>query len=89
MSKKKKKKEKIIYYDDYSTISDMSGVGRARPPKQGSQKESRQTPQTVYKPSKWKTYWSSVRMMLVPCLIALGVLGGLYLIIMLASGNLF
>ncbi len=84
MSKKKKKKEKIVYYDDNSTLSDMSGVGRARPPKKETS-----GPAPVYKPSKWKTYWSSVRMMLFPCLIALGVLGGLYLIIMLASGNLF
>ena len=80
-------KEKIIYYDDNSTISDMSGVSR----KGGNtgQQPKRQEMKNVQGTSKWKTYWSSVRMMLFPCPIALGVLGVLYVIIMLITGNLF
>jgi len=84
---KKKKKEKIIYYDDNSTISDMSGVSRSRG---GSgEKPKKQELRNVQGTSKWKTYWSAVRMMLFPTLFALAVIGVLYLLIMLMSGNLF
>ncbi len=80
---KKKKKEKIIYYDDNSTIADMTNVtkdGKPRP-----KKEKIVPPST----SKWATYWSSVRMMLLPMAVVLGVLGILYLFLMLITGNLF
>jgi len=84
---KKKKKEKIIYYDDNSTISDMSGVSRSRG--KPSQKPTKQEMRSVQSTSKWKTYWNAVRMMLFPTLFALAVIGVLYLLIMLLSGNLF
>ncbi len=84
---KKNKKEKIIYYDDNSTISDMSGVSR----KGGNtgQQPKRQEMKNVQGTSKWKTYWSAVRMMLFPTVFALAVIGVLYLLIMLMTGNLF
>jgi hypothetical protein len=78
-----KKKEKIIYYDDNSTIADMSKItpdGKkqsARPPRMRS---------TVRE--KWNTYWSAVRMMIVPMCVALAALALIYLAIMLSSGNL-
>ena len=81
MSKKKQKKEKIIYYDDGSTIHDMSGVHRP-----GSAKPTQQKPTPSYisgptfgSKSKWRTYWSAVRMMVVPLLVALGALAFIFL----------
>ena len=83
---KKKKKEKIIYYDDNSTISDMSEVGglngkKRTPPPQYSK------PKSTFR-EKWKTYWASVRMMFLPMLIVLGIIGVLYLFLMFSTGNL-
>ena len=82
---KKKKKEKIIYYDDYSTIADMSNVGKKHKTPQKMESDQH----TVFKPSKWRTYWSAVRMMLIPCGVVLVILGVLYFFVMLISGNLF
>lgn len=79
---KKKKKEKIIYYDDGSTISDMSSVNR-----KGEKKEP---PKPRYKSTfsdKWTTYWAAVKTMLFPLCIALCVIGILYLIMMLLAGG--
>jgi hypothetical protein len=83
----KPKKEKVIYYDDNSTIADMSKVGR---------KGQNQTPPTPshqdpnmrkVKPystgrDKWNTYWSAVKMMFVPMLIVLGVMTVLYVLLL-------
>ena len=79
--KKKKDTEKVVYYDDNSTIVDMSEVPRfgqkkASPPPSPRRK-------STFK-EKWKTYWSAVRMMLFPLFIALLALTILYLIIRLA-----
>lgn len=87
----KKKKEKVIYYDDNSTISDMSGVsGTFNPiiPKNVGNKKNSQTYRDVQKrPSKfgdkWKTYWSTVRLMILPMCIVLGILFILFLLFML------
>ena len=67
--KEEKKKEKVVYYDDGRTIADMSGVGRPR--SQGSHSTFRE---------KWKTYWSAVKMMLIPMAIVVGILVIMYLI---------
>lgn len=79
---KKKNKEKVVYYDDNSTIADMSSVTRDGKKRVVEPK----APPTV---SKWRTFFSAFKMMLVPTGIALGVLGLLYLLIMLMTGNLF
>ena len=79
----KKKKEKIIYYDDNSTIADMSNVtrtGKKQPPKQ-------QKPPVGE--SKWQTYWAAVRMMFVPMFFVLGIITVLFLLMMVLTGNLF
>ena len=80
----KKKKEKIVYYDDNSPIADMSAVnrsGKKKPPppprRQSTAKE------------KWQTYWTAVKTMFVPMLFVLGVLAGLYLLMLLLGGHLF
>ena len=79
----KKKKEKIIYYDDNSTLVDMSSVtrnGKKAPPRQPRI-------QSTFR-EKWTTYWSSVKMMFGPMCIALLALAIIYLVVMLTSGNL-
>ena len=83
MAKKKEKKEKVIYYDDNSTIVDMSdvgGVGR-KPRSQQPQKP----PSTAGE--KWKTYWSAVKMMVMPMCVVLGILCVLFFFPMLLSGG--
>ena len=67
MAKNKKKKEKIIYYDDNSTIIDMTGVVE-------SKRRGKSAPKTEGGNSfkdKWKTYWSTVKLMFFPMCIAL------------------
>lgn len=81
MGKKSKKKdrEKVIYYDDNSTIVDMSNVTRSGQKNPRSQQPRR--PSTFGE--KWKTYWSAVKMMLFPMFMVLLGLTILYLIVML------
>ena len=80
----KKKKEKVIWYDDNSTISDMSDVGRGGAKKN---KEPSHTPPKKYSTAKekWDTYWSAVKMMFLPMCIALIVIFILYLLLMLIA----
>ena len=86
MSKKKSKKnkEKVVYYDDNSTISDMSGVGstfNGMLPN-NSQKSNNNTPKVPSRfRDKWNTYWSTVKLMILPMCVVLGILAVLYLII--------
>ena len=83
----KKKKEKIIYYDDGSTVHDMSnvgGIGRRSPnEKRGKNAPAPRKNSTTRE--KLKTYFSAVRMMLPFALIALGVLLGLYILLLLLT----
>ena len=88
MSKQNKpKKEKVIYYDDNSTISDMSRVtkGRRKPDSKSQKSEQYTMTRTT---SKWRTYWSAVKMMLIPMFVVLGVLCVLFFFLMLIGGNL-
>ena len=70
MTKEKKKKEKVIYYDDNSTIADMSNVGKKK-------KTSNQNGNYTYKKTKVserekiKTFFQTFKMMLIPTFIAL------------------
>ena len=78
MSKDKKKKKKTVYYDDGRTIADMSSLnGRPAPAPRASFKE------------QMRTYFTTVRAMLLPMLAFMGVIavafGVLYLILELAS----
>ena len=87
MSKKKEKKEKIIYYDDNSTIVDMSNVtrsGRREEPKR--QDNSIPRPPSSFK-ERWRTYWNAVDMMIKPMFLVLGIIGLLYVLLMLAVGG--
>ena len=61
-----KEKEKVIYVDDGSTIADMSGMPDRRP-----NKRHPATPHPKFK-DVWNTYWSAVRMMLLPTAVFCG-----------------
>ncbi|MBQ8291981.1 MAG: hypothetical protein IJX88_05725 [Clostridia bacterium] len=78
----KKKKEKITYYDDGSTISDMSevgGIGRRAP----NQKPAPPPKKNSTFKEKWDTYWNAVKMMFFPMLVALLVLSVIFLLLYL------
>ena len=65
--KKKEKKPKVKYIDDGSTIADMSNVGY------GSHGRGARCSSSAKE--KWQTYWEAVKMMFVPMLIVIGIIG--------------
>ena len=79
----KKKKEKIIYYDDNSTVVDMSSVNR-----KGEKQPPRAPKMQSTASEKWRTYFASVKMMFLPMLCVLTVIGILYLISLWISGTI-
>ena len=70
------KKKKTIWVDDGRTIADMSGIDHPR------LSRSRYAPTSTAK-EKWNTYWNAVKMMFVPMIITMTVIGVIYLIIWL------
>ncbi len=81
MARKKEKKQKVIYYDDNSTIADMSNVPRRG---LGRPSDKPAPPRSTFK-EKWKTYLSAVKMMLFPMCVVLSVLVVLFLILLLLA----
>lgn len=77
MAKKNKPKEPELI-DDGRTIADMSnvpgGLGSSPTPKMPKQEGS------TFK-DKWTTYWTTVKMMLVPMFITIGILIVAFLLI--------
>ena len=80
----KKKKEKVVYYDDNSTIADMSAVNK-NGQKQPVQQQKTVRPRSAFK-EKWQTYWTAVKMMLVPTGVVLVIILILYLLMRLSVG---
>lgn len=80
MSNKKKKKPKTVYYDDGRSLADMSAISNRGKEPSGIKSGWRE---------KWRTYFESVKMMLLPMLVVLGLVcvafGILYLLLALAS----
>ncbi len=76
---KKKEKEKVIYYDDDSTISDMSNVGGVR----HKQRDKNAPKSTAHE--KARTFWEAFKMMLPITFIVLGVMAMLYVILLLLA----
>lgn len=74
--KKKEKKEKIIYIDDNSTIADMSGTKQQPKKSKATFKE------------KARTYFSTVKKMVLPMLVTLLALTLLYIFFLLITGNM-
>ena len=73
--KNKTPKEKVVYYDDGSTIADMSNVTAP-----GEKKRDKNKPRSSAK-EKWNTYWAAVKMMIGPMLIVLAVITVIFLIL--------
>lgn len=71
----KKKKEKITYIDDGRTIVDMSAIS--------SRHDWLKKGTTSSFSAIWRTYWSAVRLMLKPTLVAVGILSAIFGIIAL------
>ena len=78
--KNKEKKEKVIYYDDNSTLVDMSSVTRS-----GKKQEPKPPKVPSSASEKWNTYWSAVNMMIKPMFVVLGIIGIIYLLLFLIS----
>ena len=79
---KKEKKEKVVYYDDGSTISDMTPVMDS---KRRLFKNDNSKPRATGK-EKLKTFFQVFKMMLVPTGVVLLVLLILYIIFALIGG---
>lgn len=67
----KKQKKKVKYIDDGRTIADMSGVGKKRPDDKKLDRLDR--PDSGFK-AQWNTYWSTVKAMLLPMLVVIGII---------------
>ena len=97
MSDNKKKKKKVVYYDDGRTIADMSGVYGKKADNNGQNNDNGSQRsgglfhfRPGHTPKDWlKTYWSALKMTLLPMLVTLVIVcaafGILYLILELAS----
>lgn len=86
----KPKKQKVTYYDDNSTIADMSGVGAfgaqnttATP--SASKKGGNVTkPRATFK-EKWATYFAAVKTMFLPMIVVLIAICAFFLVLYLIS----
>ena len=84
---KKKKKEK--YYDDGRTIADMSPLyGKKSESSDGEEPEYHGNPglfgsyRPGHTPKDWvKTYWQTVKLMVVPMLVTMGVISIAFLVL--------
>ena len=76
----KERKVKVVYYDDGSTVVDMSGTrkGKNLPPKQKS--TFRQ---------KARTFFTVMRNMVTPMLITLAAFTIVYILVLAAAGRLW
>jgi len=81
--REKKKKEKVVYVDDGRTIADMSGLDSARRRGFSATQNTSRPPRAARPRFKdcVKTYFSSVKMMLLPMIVVLLILLGLYLLL--------
>ncbi len=82
MKKEKKQKEKVTYYDDGSTIYDMSGLRNKKPTNNNN---NNLNPLQNKKPraterEKLRTFFQAFKMMLAPTGVALLILLILYII---------
>ena len=78
--KKKAPKEKVVYYDDGSTIADMSNV-----PAPGERRRDKNPKPRSTAREKWNTYWASVKLMIGPMLIVLAVLSVIFVVMFLIA----
>ena len=86
--KNKKEKEKVVYYDDGSTLSDMSEVGGIHGRKLTSSDGKSDNTNRYYRSGfkeKAKTYFEAVKLMIKPMLLVLIALCVLFLIMFIIS----
>ena len=72
----KKREVKVVYYDDNSTVADMSGTGKKPPRKKSTFKE------------KWRTYITVVKKMILPMLVTILALTIICVILWAVTGQL-
>lgn len=84
----KPKKEKIVWVDDGSTIADMSGVGRRprRDPGRDAARSGKRPPSRMRACAD--TYFATMRMMVKPMLITIGIICAVFLLLWLGMGAL-
>lgn len=75
--KPREKKVKVIYYDDGSTVADMSGTKREKTPRQ----------KATFK-EQARTFFGVMKKMVLPMLATLAALTIVYIIILAAAGRL-
>lgn len=81
---KKPKKEKIIYIDDGSTVVDMSALDESRRIRRKKDPDERQRPKVF---EHFKTYFQSVKMMILPMLVFIGLISVVFLLLWLLMGG--
>jgi len=82
----KDKKEKVTYYDDGSSIADMSGLDSSKKSILGGNSNNSQKPRATEK-EKLKTFFEAFKMMLIPTAVVLLVLLILYIIFMVIGSS--
>lgn len=80
-NKDRKPKEKITYIDDGSTVADMRGTTR-NGDKSGYKPPRRRSTFS----EKMSTYFAAMRAMVLPMLVVLAVMTGMYLVLTLMAG---
>ncbi len=75
--KPREKKVKIVYYDDGSTIADMSGTRRPKTPRE----------KTPFK-ERARTFFTVMKKMVIPMIATLAALTIIYILILAAAGRL-
>lgn len=75
---KPKKQVKVVYYDDNSTVADMSGTRKGNvPPRQKSTMRE-----------KWRTFFTVMKKMVLPMLVTLTAFTLVYIILLAITGKL-
>lgn len=83
--KDKRQKPKVVYYDDYSTVADMSKVTDIKGGKQRKKEQKLQADSSAK--DKLSTFFAAMKQMVFPMMVVLAVLFALYLLLMLLSGG--
>ena len=82
--RKKPKKEKIVYIDDGSTVVDMSALDESRRMFKRKDPDERQRPKVL---EHFKTYFQSVKIMILPMLVVVGLISVVFLLLWLLMGG--
>ncbi|MBE6618615.1 MAG: hypothetical protein E7626_02375 [Ruminococcaceae bacterium] len=81
---KKPKKEKIIYIDDGSTVVDMSALDESKRLFKKKDPDKRPRPKVI---EHLKTYFESVKVMILPMLVVIGLISVAFFLLWLLMGG--